>query len=161
MTSDLDRASRTCEIILSQSETVVNKTDFSKIHHLRELSFGIKEGLDRDTPVEEAKSIKAKQLNISIDDIEHNPETPDQVIERQKLFFLHLFEECSEFIGSNNLVLPNVLCVSHSALIKRFLMNFCDLESSSIKLANCSMSIVDIVYDSKDHYKCTYQNLLL
>lgn len=149
----MPRAARSCELILSQSNTVKDHTDFSKIHYLRELSFGAREGLDKDLPLEEAIATKAKLLNIPVDEVVHKVETPEEILERQKQLFAHIYEDCSDLHDKQDI--PNILCVSHGAFIKRILINF-GKAIKVTKLSNCSINILKISYLSKDNFTCEY-----
>ena len=119
--SDLGRASHTCKLLLTQSKTNVNPiVEENKI--TRELCFGVREALSKETSIEEAKIIVAKKLGISPGDVIDTAETFEQLKARQKSLLTKIIEDLSSFNDRNDTI--NILVVSHGGYIKYFLKTF-------------------------------------
>ena len=139
--SDLPRASRTAEIILSHSETIFNKDDLMKTKLLREISFGVREELPRGTTLYDAKLLVAERQQIPVSEVIDTAETKEQVHSRQVDFIKQLQHHC---MNSNHI--PTILCVSHGAYIRQFLTTFCPMLPVVSKIGNCSVSIVTVTW---------------
>ena len=139
--SDLPRASRTAEIILSHSETIFNKDDLMKTKLLREISFGVREELPRGTTLYDAKLLVAERQQIPVSEVIDTAETKEQVHRRQVDFIKQLQHHC---MNSNHI--PTILCVSHGAYIRQFLTTFCPMLPVVSKIGNCSVSIVTVTW---------------
>ena len=137
--SDLPRASRTAEIILSHSETIFNKDDLMRTALLREISFGVREELPRGTTVYDAKLLVAERQQIPVSEVIDTAETKEQVHRRQVDFIKQLQHHC---MNSNHI--PTILCVSHGAFIRQFLTTFCPMLPVVSKIGNCSVTIVTV-----------------
>ena len=139
--SDLPRASRTAEIILSHSETIFNKDDLMRTALLREISFGVREELPRGTTLYDAKLLVAERQQIPVSEVIDTAETKEQVHRRQVDFIKQLQHHC---MNSNHI--PTILCVSHGAYIRQFLTTFCPMLPVVSKIGNCSVSIVTVTW---------------
>lgn len=137
--SDLPRASRTAEIILSHSKTIFNKDDLMKTKLLREISFGVREELPRGTTLYDAKLLVAERQQIPVSEVIDTAESTEQVHSRQVDFIKQLQHHC---MNSNHI--PTILCVSHGAYIRQFLTIFCPMLPVVSKIGNCSVSIVTV-----------------
>ena len=151
--SDLPRTLRTSQILLSKSETYDAEGTEMLVADvlLREMNFGVKEMLPRDTEFEAAVQIVALREGIRCEDVIDSAETNSEVKNRQHKFLSEtIFPELvaqgfpeKSFDASTPAILPSkedqlvqsqekenpkVLCVSHGGFIRRFLTNFCDLE---------------------------------
>jgi len=151
-TSDLERAANTCRIMLdARRETNVggdgddnDGPSASPDKMIREISYGVREGLSRSISVAEARSIVAEKLGIAVDAVVDTAESMDQVHARQGLFLQKLREEFAEHDGRTR----KILCVSHGGFIKRFLATYCN--KSLEKIHNCSISVVNVTWGDKD-----------
>lgn len=175
--SDLKRAVHTTSLLLSCSTvTEYQEEHILRSEWLREINFGVREGLSRDYNSETAKVEYARRNNLSVEDVIDTAETLDSVRTRQYNFVLQLLhdhaKEASDGSNGNDEVLSmpsssaaesinthdyKVLCVSHGGYIKQFLKNFCVLPATE-KIANCSVSIVTIEWAdvTKPHeFTCT------
>lgn len=147
--SDLQRALSSSHNILSKS-TTVNEDHIIKSELLREVNFGVREGLPRGTTVLEALEIKAAQLGVLVDEVINTAETPEQISSRQQEFLRFLYNDLTSSCFED--AEPLVLCISHGAFIKRFLNEFCNI--SIEKITNCSVSIVRVEWKSADDFVC-------
>ena len=151
--SDLLRTVRTSQILLSKSETY-DSGGIERLREdilLREMNFGVKEMLPRDTEFEAAIQIVAMREGIRCEDVVDSAETNSEVKIRQHKFISEtIFSELvsqgfpgnsidvsapptSTSTNNQPVVLrpqenPKILCVSHGGFIRRFLTNFCDVE---------------------------------
>ena len=198
--SDLPRTLRTTDILLSKSETykVGGTESLTKDALLREMNFGVKEMLPRETTFEAAIQIVALREGIKCEDVVDLAETNVELKIRQHRFLSEtVFPELvaqgfpsnnnspeppsipsdgNEKAGNeeiNSLLTrdsgnPKILCISHGGFIRRFLLNYCDLEyvassdnesypgasilssvfgikaTKLIRLSNCSVSVVTV-----------------
>lgn len=143
--SDLPRTLRTSEILLSKSETYDAGGTERLVADvlLREMNFGVKEMLPRDTDFEAAIQIVALREGIRCEDVVDSAETNAEVKNRQHKFLSEtIFSELvaqgfpgnsfdakeEQLVQPSQKENPKVLCVSHGGFIRRFLTNFCDLE---------------------------------
>jgi broad specificity phosphatase PhoE len=138
--SDLRRVVHTTEILLSKS-SVHDVRDFQTSSLLREISFGVRERLPRETTVEEAKRIVSEREGIPIDQVVDSAESFEDLIARQKKFFVEVLhpelKSCSVDSGA-----PKILCVAHGGFIKRMLKYFTKKVVEGI--SNCSITILKI-----------------
>lgn len=109
--SDLYRAFDTCQLLLKRSEypDVYNKESIERTTLLRELSFGVREGLPRSTPFDEAVKHVAKTLNIPEEAVEDSTESKEAVYRRQVKFISTLLrdlvlENSDTSIGSDDVL---------------------------------------------------------
>lgn len=133
--SDLLRARTTCNLIMQQSQ---HTADVHTTSLLREVCFGVREGLPRGTSVQEAKSIIAVRESITdISMISDYAESDSAVHHRQWTFINHMMEMLSstDTIVEN----PKILIVTHGAFIRLFLRDFCHLRGFE-KIKNCSVT---------------------
>jgi broad specificity phosphatase PhoE len=150
--SDLPRTLRTSQILLSKSKNYnpKGKEKLREDVRLREVNFGVKEMLPRDTTFEAAVEIVAKREGIRREDVVDNTETSAELKIRQHRFLTEtLYPElksiCSKADSSKTAAPtdveskldgilgressnPKILCVSHGGFIRRFLSNYCDLD---------------------------------
>jgi broad specificity phosphatase PhoE len=143
-TSDLPRAHKTTEIILSGSLcdcVAVNQTPL-----LRELSFGVREALPRGTSIPDAKAEVAKRLNIPVSEVIDTVESYASVKVRQAEFLTRL-RSCA---APSHCEPAKILCVSHGAFIKSLLKHFCPSVPPVIKVGNCSLSIIHITWEQSE-----------
>jgi broad specificity phosphatase PhoE len=163
--SDLQRARSSAELILSQSDYWNGREDeilLSK--HLRELSFGVREGLSRSLNREQALEVKAKQFNIPKEEVVDTAETPLDAKMRQFLFLKQLHSDhIEEFLSlsqqtnletnleddsktdSTTNFEKHIACVSHGGYIRYFLKFYCN-DTYSQKIKNCGTSIITITW---------------
>eukprot|EP01039_Chlorochromonas_danica_P009871 gene9871-10917_t len=152
--SDLKRALSSTNNILSQSVTGNYLPELVHTDLLREVNFGVREGLPRGTSVLEALEIKAAQANISVDEVIDTAETLDQVIARQQSFLAQLYDDLSlDLPGHHSSSDDAVLCISHGGYIRRFLTQFCGITVE--KIGNCSVSIIQVTWKSREEVVCT------
>jgi len=135
MCSDLKRASRTCKLMLDESDSV--STDLPPIEEsetLREVNFGVMEGRSKDITREKAVAARAAELGITVDEVEDPHESPEDILQRQMSFLSHLRG-----------VSGNVLAVAHGAYIKNFLKNVVQF-TDFIKITNCAVSMLHVEF---------------
>lgn len=172
--SDLTRAHNTTKLLLSKSR--VGEADHSLIlsESIREIAYGVREGLSRRFSAAEAKVEYARLNNMKVEDVIDTAETQDQVKSRQKDFILQIlqdylkehpngavsFKEVPSPSSSSSRFHPQntpILCVSHGGYIKLFLKTYCGLVLEK-SLGNCSVSIVTIEWPDVNEpliFKCT------
>ena len=153
--SDLPRTLRTSQILLSKSKKYnpEGREKLSEEVRLREVNFGVKEMLPRETTFEAAVEIVALREGIRREDVVDLTETSSELKIRQHRFLTEtLYPElksiCNEAASSTTAVPtsdptlkgeldgiigressnPKILCVSHGGFIRRFLSNYCDLD---------------------------------
>ncbi len=136
--SDLGRALRTTEILLSRSQ--VSPPEPNPTHLIREVSYGFLEALPIHCSFDEAREHRAKERGVPVEQIEDDRESLESVLDRQNRFLSQLLEELEASIEHQN---PQVLCVTHGGFIKRFLRNHCRLHLEE-KIENCSVSLVRV-----------------
>ena len=169
--SDLKRAHKTAQLILNENIKPSLKLERSIL--LREVSFGIREGLTRGTTIEEAKLIVSRKENLHIDDIEDFAETDEEIMKRQKVFLNQLVLDIYDdymlndpSLSSSSIVstdenqideydMPNILCVTHSAFIRHLLSTYTDIKKENIKIKNCSLTIIELEFDILNPTKFT------
>ena len=152
--SDLPRTLHTSRILLSKSDKYdpAGKGKLVEDPLLREVNFGVKEMLPRDTTFEAAVEAVAIREGIRREDVVDNAETNAELQNRQHRFLSEtVFKELKTlteskvgnsdtagnventddaadiFFDSGSKNVPKILCVSHGGFIRRFLSNFCDL----------------------------------
>lgn len=147
--SDLFRAHNTARIVLSQTDPAVSY-DIERINQsklLREINFGVREGLSRALNKQQAREEVARRLNINVADVVDTSECNKTVNKRQAEFLSHLQQHCAELcLGTDSDDASNakVLCVSHGGFIKEFLKTYCPTVVTPAKIGNCSVSIINI-----------------
>ena len=149
--SDLERAVTSAKLMLSRTKTWPAGRHLMLTRKIREMGFGVKEGLPRGTSVEEAILIKAKALDIPVEEVVDNAEKPNELKERQAEFIRQLYIDCKNdqsFISGSSL-----LCVSHGGYIRQFIKNFCNKPDME-KIGNCSASVIIIQWNSEDEFEC-------
>ncbi len=159
--SDLLRAIHTSTIMLSHS-TVTSAPVLEQILHsewLREINFGVREGLPRSLNAREAKIEYAKRNNLNAEDVVDSAETLEDVRKRQLNFILNLLEDhlkdtqmlsnCNSSsaisispVDSLAEIRHTILCMSHGGYIKQFLKNFCGVTAE--KIGNCAVSEITV-----------------
>mmetsp|Transcript_12217 Transcript_12217/g.11051 ORF Transcript_12217/g.11051 Transcript_12217/m.11051 type:complete len:235 (-) Transcript_12217:34-738(-) len=154
-TSDLNRAIKTSIIVFSKSSQDLPLNTDSL---LREINFGVLEGLPRNTKLEEAKKIISKRDGIPIEDIDDISESRDDVVIRQRNFIDNIYKELeSESLQSNN---PNevhkVLVISHGGYIKLFIKSLCNFPRVN---TICNGSITRVIVD-KNQATGEYQYII-
>lgn len=153
--SDLKRASDTCTLLLSNSQT---NSDISRIEVtqlLREISFGVREALPKETTVEQAKIIVAKKLGIPVGEVVDTAEKSIEVRNRQQNFIDKLIE-----LPLND-ELNNILLVTHGGYIRAFLRDFCLVQDME-KIKNCSISKIRLKINKSDktfEFECRRNDL--
>ena len=157
--SDLTRASHTCEIILSgksRKSSFVEIPLMKKTHLLRECRFGIREGKNISFTVHQVKTQIAEKLQIKIEDVVDSSETLNELDQRQQVFLHNVFDELEKEEDaaaaekqSSQLPPPKILCVTHSAYIKGLMeLNFGIVLDT---IHNCSITKVTITRDEQGH----------
>jgi broad specificity phosphatase PhoE len=139
--------------MLSRSETWNNDKTIVQSTLLRELSFGLREGLSRHLSVAEVRTLRAKELKVKEKYLVDTAETQESAKSRQHLFLKQLFDDLKHH-ASNDSPVP-VACVSHGGFIKVFLRSYCNHASDKIK--NCAVSIITITWADEmnpESYQC-------
>eukprot|EP01038_Epipyxis_sp_PR26KG_P011196 gene11196-15016_t len=144
ISSDLPRAFHTSRIISHRFYKTISEDEIVQTKLLRELNFGVREGLPRGTTVCDAKAIVASNLNLPVDEIVDNAEKPEEVFERQRQFLNYLHSVCHQDLS--NIKDFNILAVSHGGYIRSFIRNFTQNEKV-IKIDNCSVTIMEIKWN--------------
>ena len=149
--SDLFRAYNTTKIILAQQDAADPEALAASIKEtvlLRELSFGVREGLSRALTVEEAKAEVARIRNVPVSQVHDRPESLASVKERQVEFLTRLKYQAYDAMRASQWDSEQpfkVLCVAHGGFIGQFLRNFCpELVHEKPKIGNCSLSIITV-----------------
>lgn len=141
--SDLGRAMDTCRIMMEGN-------DFGQMENpvalLREISYGVREGLPRSMGVEEARTIVAQKRGVDVSEVVDNAETGDEVYARQLQFLQQLKEVLASFLPGR---VCKVLCVSHGGFIKRFLQSFAGSLGVE-KIHNCAISVIQVCWREDD-----------
>lgn len=121
--SDLSRARETCELILSNNQDPEQKNRIKLDQRIRERNYGIYEG----RPMKElAEIVEESGVSCRDDYTPEGGETKLQIKKRANSFFIDLcdllFDYCKENVDKR----PNVLVVSHGALIRIWLLFLSD-----------------------------------
>ena len=136
--SDLPRTLKTTDIMMAARSATLS---CEPCPLLREISYGLREGLSRSVMLAEARQMAAEKQGISVDKVVDTSETGGQVRVRQEALLRKLKEDFGGHAAGEGRG-AKVLCVSHGGFIKRFLANFCDVAVE--KIFNCSISVVQI-----------------
>lgn len=172
--SDLCRAKRTTDIILSKSlHGEEGRLDSPVLSEwLREIHFGVREGLSRSLSPAEALVQYAQAKNLPVDEVVDTAESLDSVRARQHNFVVQLLRDSAKKIDHHhhhhhhNNKPPHsdsssssrkVLCVTHGGYIKQFLKNFCP-GSVEQKIGNCALTVVSVEWPDAtvpDHFCCS------
>ena len=170
--SDLQRAHDTAQRLLSKSKVGKENENITLSESIREIAYGVREGLSRRLTPAEAKVEFARRNNMAVEDVVDHAESTENVKKRQREFIQELLREYQrENINNESLpahgVNPGadilhptnvpILCVSHGGYIKLFLKTYCafPIEKS---LGNCSISIVTIEWTDENDpltFTCT------
>lgn len=137
--SDLGRAHTTFRLASSRFPSPL-ETELQLSELVREVHYGIFEGLPRKLTLDEVKAIRASERGVEVHEVEDDREPLHQVMDRQ-LKFLKLVQEDIEGMETTEPV--NILCVSHGGYINRFLEQHCKVILPK-KLDNCSTSVVTV-----------------
>lgn len=141
--SNLPRAHTTASIILGKS--AINKKDsLIQTPFLREISFGVRDGLPRSLTYQEATEEYARINGMSVGDVVDPAETEEETLNRQNQLIRMFFKNhpLENLESSEEPKLFRILCVSHGSFIRRFIANF--LGKSFRGLLNCSVNIITI-----------------
>jgi len=131
--SDLKRAHDTCKLLLEQKPESFRE-DLSPTPLLRELCFGLKEALPRDTPLDIARRIQAERKGIPESEVVDDTEPPESVKARQM-----------EFLASLKGLRGPVLAVSHGAYIRHLVQNTIGRRPPRVR--NCSITVLQLSWD--------------
>ena len=143
MSSDLGRAMDTCRIMMQEASKGGGKEQIPQpVALLREISYGVREGLPRSMGVEEARAIVSRERGVDVSEVVDNAETSEDVYSRQQEFLKQLREVVAPFLPGGAC---KVLCVSHGGFIKRFLHSFASCGSIE-KIHNCAISAVKVYW---------------
>ena len=157
ISSDLMRCRKTLEIIRNQSMVDCNHVKDNYDEIIREVNFGIRENLPKNTSVEEARKILSVARGVPLDQILDSAESEDDVRIRQQKFISILYDSLPAVSKSKLTGNPTkILCVTHGGYIKRFLTNF---GSKSVnEVPNCSITTVVIsgcaIDDNVSKFEC-------
>lgn len=166
--SDLPRAATSCDLILTKSqhwEEEKASSSISRLPLLRELSFGLREGLSRSLTLPEVRRIRAQELNIQVEDLIDTAESSEGAKQRQHEFIKQLHRDLRDHplrrefegeMGGERRGIP-VLCVSHGGFIRLFLKHYCKLPSVE-KIKNCAASLITISWEDEvndESYACS------
>ncbi len=138
--SDLGRAHTTLQLASSRFPIPLD-SDVQLSHLVREVSYGIFEGLPNHLTIDEVKSIRATERGVEEHEIDDDREPMENVLERQDKFINMVFEDIQALDTSDEP--KNILCVSHGGYIKRFLEQKCGVKLKK-KISNCSISMVTV-----------------
>jgi broad specificity phosphatase PhoE len=160
ISSDLLRTRRTLDIIQEMRPQPL-EDDIQVIFNpvLREVNFGVREGLQKDISVEEAKRIRSEEKGVSLESVTDSCESEAEVMTRQRAFLdeLRALIQAPQAHLGTNIAPMKVLCVTHGGFIRRFLANFTNNLNKIDSVANCSITIVHVSYsqDSDGSPICT------
>lgn len=131
---------------------------------LREVSFGLREGLPLKTTAEEAREIKAKELGIPVEEVIDPAETLEEVSARQRDFLTMMWNDllnsgiftdntsshtsCAASEESDDNII-RILVISHGGYIRRFLRMYCRFDVVE-KIDNCAVSIITLSKNNDD-----------
>ena len=141
--SDLGRACRTCELIVSKSRHV-SPSHIVHQRTLREINFGIREGLHIDTTREQAKTIIAQNLGISAEEVDDHAESDEELFRRH----LQLLETIREGASKAQ---QRVLCVTHGGFIRSFIRHLLPGIADQ-KIENCSFTVIRAKWENGDRF---------
>ena len=141
--SDLGRAVRTCELIVSKSRHV-SSSRISLNRSLREINFGIREGLHIDTTRDQAKAIIAESQGISPEEVDDHAETDEELFRRH----LHVLETIRDSATRPQL---RVLCVTHGGFIRSFIRHLLPGIADQ-KIENCSFTVVRVKWNKDERF---------
>lgn len=156
LTSDLGRAARTCELIVSRSRKC-QPNIIIQSNVLREISFGIREELHVDTTMDEARRIVAAKQGIAPEDVDDLAETDDSLLQRHRGLL--------ELIRSTyTRPQQHVLCVTHGGFIRSLLRNLIP-GTQDQKIENCGLTVVRAQWDNNGELQTlsllpTYYNFI-
>ena len=140
LSSDLKRAYETAKII-SAGSSFANIKSVEQTVLAREVSFGVKEGLPKDTSLGEAMKIFAEKNNVDISKVVNSAETYEDVRVRQMQLIEFIRDGLSPLHRASHDEVK-ILCVTHGAFIRNFFSNFTNEKVSSI--SNCGISVVAV-----------------
>lgn len=141
--SDLGRAVRTCELIVSKSRHV-SSSRISLHRSLREIHFGIREGLHIDTTRDQAKAIIAESQGVSVDEVDDHAETDEELFRRH----LHVLDTIRETAMRPQ---QRVLCVTHGGFIRSFIRHLLP-GTADQKIENCSFTIIRAKWENGERF---------
>ena len=152
--SDLYRATHTALQLLSFNVALDKPLIQSSL--IREKNFGVRENLDKDLSVEEARKVVAEQRGVPLEQVVDNAETAASVFKRQQDFFNTVRRDVFAPIGTEAVspIQKNILCVSHGGFIYSLIQNLpkLGLTSSQYKLTkkidNCSITLIKLEFQS-------------
>ncbi len=150
----MPRAVVTAKIALAERNDGTEEEGLVVSEHLREISFGIREGYPRGTSLKEARRLRAMERGVPPEEIEDSTESPREVLERQRKFVAtlvaDLMSDMEEIVEDRP-----VFCMAHGGYIHRFLSNICGMNKDQLeKIKNCAISVVRVRYNSVDDYVC-------
>ena len=151
--SDLGRAARSADLIMSKSAKWDRESLIHRSPLVRELHFGVREGLSRQLTAKEAKRIRAAELKVKENEIEDTAESKESAKARQHKFLEQLYHEFRHHNSEENPL--KIACISHGGFIRLFLNHYCKHESAKIK--NCAASIINIKWNDisdPSSYQC-------
>lgn len=148
--SDLPRCRKTLDLLQEKRQKPLD-LDVHFTSSVREVNFGIREGLPKGTSVEEARVLISQQTGQAAESVEDSAKSEMAVLERQKVFLAELHATLAVSASSLSCSVPlsqsspvKVLCVSHGGFIKRFLANFANVIVDAVP--NCSITTVHIEF---------------
>ena len=132
---------------------------------VREVNFGIREGLPKGITVEEARCLWSKKHGVAVETVSDPAESEAEVLMRQRAFLgvlrsaavsarpgsgsLPQQQEQEQQEERQHLQPVKVLCVSHGGFIRRFLSNFTDAVPVD-SIPNCSITTLRIAYRKEE-----------
>lgn len=149
--SDLGRALKTAELIVSRS-THGSAEDIRATPLLREINFGIREGLGVDVSFEEARRRLAQERGVSAADVPTLAETDEELASRHASFAAYLRDSVS---GGRT----TVLCVSHGGFIRTLLRSLVPGLPDQ-KIDNCSVSVLRASWGETGLFEATLEPTL-
>jgi broad specificity phosphatase PhoE len=121
--------------------------DIEACELLREINFGVLEGLPRGASVEEGLRVRAERLGMRIEEVRDHREAPHDV-EQRHVSLLYLIAARALHAARVKTSAPptarhvKVLCVSHGGFIRSFVTKRIGVHCESVP--NCSFTEVEV-----------------
>jgi broad specificity phosphatase PhoE len=131
--SDLTRAYKTCEMVMARSR-YSSTLPISSTPLVREINFGIREGLHVDWNTQTCREHLAKESNVSPESILDYAETDVDLFKRHTGLLDMIKSQASADT-------QHVLCVTHGGFIRSFLRHLIPSIVDQ-KIENCSITVV-------------------
>ena len=137
-------AYKTCELLMSKLKHVSPSISIQSEPLLREINFGIREGLNVDVSFDEARELLARQRGVSAEDIENEAESDDALFSRHDALLRSVRHRCTASRPHH------VLCVTHGGFIRSLLRHRLPGKADfDQKIENCSITVVRAQWNSE------------